>query len=341
MKDGKITNLVIDMHRTIFRFTLIFVLFFIVTCASIYPKSVNADGLFQEQLSASFGDRTTDLIIKMMPPVVTTETLENQSQKPVIQFKLYDPATKEGFKHVTYYITIEKDGIKLLSDWFHDHKGDLKIEMKPSDAESITVYGEPDPILQAFTGTDRNPVIATGPIFSEGGLYHFKVRVTTIDYDRSFIPDDKQPEYDGWLSVGAVENQQVSLGDDNSVKKPIPVQIISYYDELNDFNFDPSTKEMQFTMPFDWNVTRLEANNIMVHQEVNLPKPSELSSESYVGTINGMNVTKDLMVDPTNSTKDVVHFMIPKPVVMEIAQQVTKSGQAGDGLMKFTLKPSV
>jgi hypothetical protein len=341
MKDGKITNLVIDMHRPVFRFTLIFVLFFIVTCASIYPKYVKADGLFQEQLSASFGDRTTDLIIKMMPPVVTTETLENQSQKPVIQFKLYDPATKEGFKHVTYYITIEKDGKKLLSDWFHDHKGDLKIEMKPSDAESITVYGEPDPILQAFTGTDRNPVIATGPIFSEGGLYHFKVRVTTIDYDRSFIPDDKQPEYDGWLSVGAVENQQVSLGDDSSVKKPIPVQIISYYDELNDFNFDPSTKEMQFTMPFDWNVTRLEANNIMVHQEVNLPKPSELSSESYVGTINGMNVTKDLMVDPTNSTKDVVHFMIPKPVVMEIAQQVTKGGQAGDGLMKFTLKPSV
>jgi hypothetical protein len=273
--------------------------------------------------------------------VVTTETLENQSQKPVIQFKLYDPATKEGFKHVTYYITIEKDGKKLLSDWFHDHKGDLKIEMKPSDAESITVYGEPDPILQAFTGTDRNPVIATGPIFSEGGLYHFKVRVTTIDYDRSFIPDDKQPEYDGWLSVGAIENQQVSLDDGNSVKKPIPVQIISYYDELSDFSFDPSTKEMQFTMPFDWNVTRLEANNIMVHQEVNLPKPSELSSESYVGTINGMNVTKDLMVDPTNSTKDVVHFMIPKPVVMEIAQQVTKTEQAGDGLMKFTLKPSV
>jgi hypothetical protein len=341
MKDERRINLGFDMHGSIYRSALIFVLFFVVTCALIYPKSVNADGLFQEQLSASFGDRTTDLIIKMMPPVVTTETLKNQSQKPIIQFKLYDPATKEGFKHVTYYITIEKDGKKLLSDWFHDHKGDLKIEMKPSDAESITVYGEPDPILQAFTGTDRNPVIATGPIFSEGGLYHFKVRVTTIDYDRSFIPDNEQPEYEGWLSIGAVENQQVSLmDDDNSSKKPIPVQIISYYDELKDFGFDPSTKEMKFTMPFDWNVTRLEANKIMVHQEVNLPKPSELSSESYVGTINGMNVTKNLMLDPTNSTKDVVHFMIPKPVVMEIAQQVTKSGQAGGGLMKFTLKPS-
>jgi hypothetical protein len=112
----------------------------------------------------------------------------------------------------------------LLSDWFHDHKGDLKIEMKPSDDKRITVYGEPDPILQAFTGTEDSPVIATGPIFSEGGLYHFIVRVATIDYDRSFIPDDKQPVYDGWLSVGSTENQQISLSDGEQVQ----IQIISY-----------------------------------------------------------------------------------------------------------------
>jgi hypothetical protein len=302
-------------------------------------QKVYADGLFQEQLSASFADRKADLIIKMTPPVVTTETIQQQGQKPIIQFKLYDPTTKEGYKHVTYYITIEKDGRKLLSDWFHDHKGDLKIEMKPQNKEQITVYGEPDPILQAFTGTENSPVVATGPIFSEGGLYHFVVRVTTIDFDRSLIPDDKQPEYDGWLSVGAVENQQVSLGKGNN-SNPIPIQMISYYDELENFSFDPATKEMQFTMPFDWNLTRLDKNKIMVHQEILIPKPSELTSNSYIGTINGMDVTKNLMIDPTNNTKDVIHFMISKPVVMQIAQYVNKSGQAADGLMRFTLQPS-
>jgi hypothetical protein len=29
--------------------------------------------------------------------MITTETLKNQNQKPIIQFKLYDPTTKEGF----------------------------------------------------------------------------------------------------------------------------------------------------------------------------------------------------------------------------------------------------
>lgn len=331
-------NSVFDRSRAISAAVSMFLLISGVSSSPMYPKTANADGLFQEELSASFGGRTADLIIKMMPPVVTTETLQNQSQKPIIQFKLYDPSTKEGFKHVTYYITIEKDGKELLSDWFHDDKGDLKIEMKPSNTKTVTVYGEPDPILQAFTGRENSPVVATGPIFSEGGLYHFIVRIATIDYIRSFLPDDQQPEYEGWLSVGAVENQQVSASNNT---KPIPIQIISYYDELEDFSFDPSTREMRFTMPFDWNMTRLEENKVMVHQEILLPKPSELVANSYIGTINGVDVTKDLMIDPTNSTKDVVHFMIPKPVVMQIAEQVNESGQAKEGLMKFTFKPTV
>ncbi|HZA62725.1 MAG TPA: hypothetical protein VE573_07630 [Nitrososphaeraceae archaeon] len=289
-----------------------------------------------EELSASFGDRKADLIIKMTPPVVTTETLQKQNQKPIVQFKLYDPATEEGFKHVTYFITIEKDGKKLLSDWFHDHKGDLKIEMKPSDDERITVYGEPDPILQAFTGTEDSPVIATGPIFSEGGLYHFIVRVATIDYDRSFIPDDKQPVYDGWLSVGSTENQQISLSDGEQVQ----IQIISYYDDLKDFRFDPTKRQIEFTMPFDWNITRLEENNLMVHQEITIPKQSELASVSYIGKVNGIDVTKNLMLDDSNSTKNVIHFMLPKPVVLQIAEQLNSNGQNGNKLMQFSLEPS-
>src|SRR5919106_1573277 len=315
---------------------LLLLLLSLVPSSTLYPNAVFGDGLFMEELSASFGDRKADLIIKMTPPVVTTETLQKQNQKPIVQFKLYDPATEEGFKHVTYFITIEKDGKKLLSDWFHDHKGDLKIEMKPSDDERITVYGEPDPILQAFTGTEDSPVIATGPIFSEGGLYHFIVRVATIDYDRSFIPDDKQPVYDGWLSVGSTENQQISLSDGEQVQ----IQIISYYDDLKDFRFDLTRKQIEFTMPFDWNMTRLEENNLMVHQEITIPKQSELASVSYIGKVNGIDVTKNLMLDDSNSTKNVIHFMLPKPVVTQIAEQVNNNGQDSNKLMQFSLEPS-
>ena len=91
MTDERRTHLVFDMHGSVFRSAFILFLFLVVTGALMYPKSANADGLFQEQLSASFDDRKTDLIIKMMPPVVTTETLENQSQLSSLSYMIRLP----------------------------------------------------------------------------------------------------------------------------------------------------------------------------------------------------------------------------------------------------------
>src|ERR671939_170788 len=94
--------------------TVIFTFISSFSSLSIIPiKTAFGDGLFMEELSASFGNRKADLLIKMTPPIVTTETLKDQ--KAVIQFKLFDSNTREGIKHVTYFITIEKDGKKLLS----------------------------------------------------------------------------------------------------------------------------------------------------------------------------------------------------------------------------------
>ena len=304
--------------------------------SSIIPiKTAFGDGLFMEELSASFGNRKADLLIKMTPPVVTTETL--QDQKAVIQFKLFDSNTREGIKHVTYFITIEKDGKKLLSDMFHDHNGDLRLQIRPKNTDLVTVYGEPDPILQAYQGTENSPVIAEGPVFLEGGLYHFIVRIITIDFDRTIIPDDKQPVYDAWLSVGLTEEQQITVDG-----KQIPIEILSYYDKINDFTFNESKMQMEFTMPFDWNTTRLEKNKVLVHQEVTVPKPSEFTANrSYAGTVNDIDVTKSVVLDDTDPQKDIIHFMIPKNQIVQIAEQVNnKSEQAvSDEPMKFTLQP--
>ena len=316
------------------------IVIFISSFSLIPMKTAFGDGLFMEQLSASFGNRKADLLIKMTPPVVTTETLKNPNQNPVIQFKLFDSNTNKGIKHVTYFITIEKNGKKLLSNWFHDHNGDLKLLIRPKNTSAVTVYGEPDPILQAYTGTANSPVIAEGPIFQEGGLYHFIVRILTVDFDTTILPDDKQPVYDGWLSVGNTEEKQIIIDG-----QQLPIQIISYYDRLNGFTFDESKRQMQFTMPFDWNTTRLEKNKILVHEEVTVPKPSEFAAKrSYVGTVNDIDVTKNIVLDDTDPQKDVIHFMLPKPEVIKIAEQVNnKSGQASSSSsnesMKFTLQP--
>ena len=299
-------------------------------------NTVYADGLFEEQLSASLGNRKADLLIKMSPPVVTTETIKNQSQKPIIQFRLFDSIMNKSFDHVTYFITIEKEGKRLLTNWFHDHAGDLRIQMNPRNTSQIVVYGEQDPILNAYTGTPQSPVVAAGPIFLEGGLYHFIVRIATVDYDRTLIPDNQQPVYDGYLSVGNTQNY-VILKD----SKEVPIKIISYYDELKNITYDQKNNELKFHMPFDWNTGRIKNVNIFVHEEVSVPKPSSFSSQSYSGKVNGISAGKMLIIDPSNSTKDVIHFMIPKDELISIAEKINANGQSSTGIMDFALKPEI
>jgi plastocyanin len=302
---------------------------------TVWTKPALGDGLTQEQLTASLGNRKADLLIKMIPPVVTTETLQN-GQKPVVEFRLFDSNTNKSFSHVTYYIIIEKDGKRLLADLFHDHNGDLRIQINPSNLSQVSISAQQDPLLGAYIGTLDSPIIASGPIFINGGLYHFIVRIATVDSDSTLLPDNQEPIYDSWLSVGNTVNQRIDLNG-----KQIPVKVISYYDKLKSFSFDDKNMQMQFNMPFNWNVSRINNTNIFVHEEVYVPNPTPFTAnKSFAGTVNGIDVSKNLMLDNSNPNRDVIHVMISKNDLVGIADQVNKNAQASNGLMKFTLQPA-
>jgi plastocyanin len=302
---------------------------------SLWSKPVFGDGLTQEQLTASLGNRKADLLIKMIPTVVTTETLQN-GQKPIVEFRLFDSNTNRTFSHVTYYIIIEKDGKRLLADLFHDHNGDLKIQVSPNNSSQVSISGQQDPLLGTYMGTSASPVIASGPIFIKGGLYHFIVKIATVDSDSTLLPDTQEPVYDSWLSIGNAVNQQIEGNG-----KQIPIKLISYYDKLNGFRFDNKSLQMQFDMPFNWNMSRINKTNIFVHEEVYVPNPTPFTAnKSFSGSVNGINVSKDLMLDNSNPNRYVIHVMIPKNDLVGIADQVNKNAQASSGLMKFTLQPA-
>ena len=302
---------------------------------TVWTKPALGDGLTQEQLTASLGNRKADLLIKMIPPVVTTETLQN-GQKPVVEFRLFDSNTNKSFSHVTYYIIIEKDGKRLLADLFHDHNGDLRIQINPSNLSQVSISAQQDPLLGAYIGTLDSPIFASGPIFINGGLYHFIVRIATVDSDSTLLPDNQEPIYDSWLSVGNTVNQRIDLNG-----KQIPIKVISYYDKLKSFSFDDKNMQMQFNMPFNWNVSRINNTNIFVHEEVYVPNPTPFTAnKSFAGTVNGIDVSKNLMLDNSNPNRDVIHVMISKNDLVGIADQVNKNAQASNGLMKFTLQPA-
>src|SRR5437764_7409266 len=123
---------------------------------------------------------------------------------------------------------------------FHDHNGDLKIQVNlingTSKAAATTSLsgGAQDPLLGILTATlYTDPITVSGPIFVRGGLYHFIVRIETVDSDYTLLPYNQEPVYDSWLSIGNTENRQISIDG-----KQIPIKIISYYDKLSNFGFD-------------------------------------------------------------------------------------------------------
>jgi len=333
------------------------VLLFAVTRTPITNLAF-ADGLTQEQTSASLGNRQSDLLIRMNPSVVTTETLQTEHEKPIIEFRLFDPVTNKSFNHVNFDISIlDKDNKQLFSNWFHSHDGTLGIKIAPNNSTGrVKIIGEQEPLIGSYVGTPINPVLAEGPIFLKGGLYHFKVRIGTLDCDTCVLPADQQHIYDSWLSIGSTLNRQIDMED-----KYVPIKIISYYDKLNGFNFNESNKQLQFSMPFNWNIDRLKKANIFVHEEINVPKSNPFTNaSSYTGTVNGLNVTKNIVLDNTDPKTDIIHIMLTKDNLLSLAerlnnnissseqeqfsqsqqQQPASPQQAFPGLMKFALQPS-
>src|ERR671930_378637 len=253
-----ITN---DASVVIDAIIIAFVLFFLLS-SLLYVKPAFSDGLFQDQLLASVGERKVSLFIKMTPPVVTTDTLQKGNQT-------------------------------LLNQWFHHHYGDLKLEIIPKNSTMTKICAQKDPILDTYTGTLDTPVVVGGPIFLEGGLYHFKVRIVTLDEDTLVLPDNQQTLYEDSLSVGDIENNTIFVRD-----KQVPVNIISYYDKIKDFQFDNKSMQIRFDMPFNWNVNRLNKTNTFVHQEIAIPVINGFASNrSYTATVNGIDVSKSITKD--------------------------------------------
>ena len=82
---------------------------------------------------------------------------------------------------------------------------------------------------------------------------------------------------------------------------------------------------MQFDMPFDWDISRLNKTNIFVHR-ITTPKSNDFAAKRfYSATVNGINISKSVMLDNSNSKNDVIHIMLPKNQIIQVADQISKN----------------
>ena len=306
---------------------------FLVVTISILLANLQesySDGLFEETLPpASIGDRAASLYTKISPPVLTSDTIQNA----FFQLRLFDSKTGDNITNVNYFLTINKGDKVLFRELFYSKEGPLTLKFQPSQSP-VKIFGSTEPFLGGWT-SETGDVTISSPVLSEGGLYHFGIEIFGIDNVRNIFQPENAPRFDSYLSIGDVHSINLTYGN-----KDYNSTLISYYDKVQNFTFEPENLKLRWEMPFDWNVSRMRENNIFVHEEISIPKPSPFANQSYSGEVNGIPLpAKMLMIDPTNSTKDVVHFMIPKDGIISLAENVNKNRNSTSGLMNFGLKP--
>jgi hypothetical protein len=294
-----------------------------------YLQKASSDGLFEETLPpASVGDRAANLYTKISPPILTSDTV----QDAFFQLRLFDSNTMNNITNVNYFLTINKEDKILLRELFYSKQGPLTLKFQP-DKGPIRIYGSVEPFLGGRT-SETGEISVAGPVLMEGGLYHFVVEIFGIDNVRNIFLPESAPRFDSYLSIGDVYATNLPYGNKN-----FNTTLISYYDKIQNFTFDPADLKVEWKMPFNWNVSRISEQNIYVHEEISIPKPSPFSNQSYSGEINGITLSpKMLMVDPTNSTRDVVHIMIPKDGLISLAENVNENGNSTSAFMNFGLK---
>lgn len=293
------------------------------------------DGLTSETFTASLGDRNAEMLVEVNPPILTDETQD----EAYVLFRLYDANTNQTIPYTTFFVSVEKgigEGAETIMSptLFHTESGLLRLKVQPSEGP-LEVFGTQEQFLNAWVADPGGTVNIQGPLFLEGGLYHLRVEIFGVDNIRNIFTNENIPKFDSWLSVGDVFTQPIEYQGQS-----YNTTLISYYDRVRNFTFDANNTQFRWSMPFDWNVSRIEDTNIFVHEEVKIPKslPGIGNTTSFAATVNGNPISgRMLTVDPYSSQEELtIHYLINKNDILGMASAIPQ----GDPDMIFTLAPA-
>ena len=310
------------LSKKIIIFSLIFCLLF--PASSVYGHGLGIDTIS----SISIQEKQFSVSIEM--PMY----FENDQEK--ITITATDNETDGNVNNVTYLIGIFYNDEMILRNYFFTENGVLPIIVTPTNNGDITIKGEQDSLLGAWSGTESNPVEITGPLFNSGGLYTFEIEVRTIDEPTNVI--ENSGVYEADLTI--VESVSFPQKDQNN--QDVEFSTKSYFDSISNFNYDSEDKEVTFEMPFDWKESQMSHVSV-IHVETHFPKDfAEFLSPSYSGSVNGIKLFKSSVTvdDYTYDDDRTVHFVLLQDHLRFLKNEMRESEQPLPDNIVFKLSAS-
>jgi len=79
--------------------------------------------------------------------------------------------------HLDYKVVISKDGSEVWSEQFHEHDGNLELQITPSDGSFTTTGGE------EVGSSETKAFMVKGPVFMDNGDYQISAQIVGIEFN--------------------------------------------------------------------------------------------------------------------------------------------------------------
>ncbi len=262
--------------------------------------------------------------------VSSSKSDPNESNDQQISISLIDFNSKITLRDVTFLIKSERGEKFLFEQEFKADNGFIVFNFVSEETDSIILEEENGGgLFGSLLGLESRMVHVKGPKLSEGGLYKLDVSVLTTD------------GYSQKLDVPLVFNAGISIAQTSKHDFVDPnfgeqnIHVVTYYDEISNFNYNSDSKEISFFMPFEWSQSNINQTSV-VHEELVIPKKfGDLLVSGFTMSVNGVQLSEDIVnIDDFFSDGRIVHFIIYQKELQNIFD--SKLNQNG---MDFVITP--
>ena len=252
---------------------------------------------------------------------VALEVLSSQYEDPdnparEIKFALQYHDTGITVRDVTYGVEAYKGGARLFDGIFRAPDGIFVLVLKGGSSDDITLEKRDETdFFSSLLGQSEEAVHATGSPFNTGGLYSFNVTILTAE---SFSSGLEEPiEYKVGLSIPQRTNHTISDPDWGDAE----VSLVTYYDEIGGFGYDPARKAVSFYMPFDWSADNINETSV-VHEELVVPKAfGNLLHVEYAASVNGYDVPlRAVTADGFSDHQTTIHLVLAREDIFRLLE---------------------
>ena len=262
--------------------------------------------------------------------VSSSQSDPNTNDDQQISISLIDFDSKITLRDVTFLIKSERGETFLFEQEFKTDNGFLVFNFISEETDSVIVEEkENENLFGSLLGLESRMINIRGPHLSEGGLYKFDISIITADgYSKKL---DIPLHFNAGISIA--QTTQYDFVDPNFGKQNI--QVITFYDEISDFKYNPDSKEISFSMPFEWSESNINQTSV-VHEELVIPKNfGDLLVSGFTMYVNGVELSEDVVtIDDFFSDGRVVHFIIYQRELLNVLIHDPNPNQ-----MNFVIKP--